>query len=214
MALFFLVLCPPGDSVSDMKRIVLASGSPRRKDLLSMMGWSFDVVVSSVEEKVIQGELPEVTVCRLAEEKAVDVQSRLNGHEDSFIIGADTVVVLDGCVLGKPSSPEESFDMVRKLNGREHVVYTGLSVLKGRERATSFEKTVVCFKKVEEEDLLTYVKTGEGMDKAGAYALQGVGAIMVKAIKGDYYNVVGLPLCRLASVMQEMGCSLSDMWRN
>lgn len=197
-----------------MKKIILASGSPRRRDLLSMMGWSFDIVVSSVEEEVIKGELPEDTVCRLAEEKALDVQGGIDSREDSFIIGADTIVVLDGCVLGKPSSLEDSLYMIRKLNGREHVVYTGLTVLNGKERVTSFEKTIVCFKKMSEADLLAYVKTEEGMDKAGAYALQGVGAIMVKAIKGDYYNVVGLPLCRLASVMQEMGCSLSDMWRD
>ena len=209
-----MVLRSSGDSVSDMKKIILASGSPRRRELLSMMGWLFEVHVSSIEEEIIEGELPEVTVSRLAEEKALDVQIRLGKDEDYFVIGADTVVVLDGCVLGKPSSLDESLSMIRRLNGREHFVYTGLAVLKGNAKVISFEKTAVCFRKMEEADLLAYVKTEEGMDKAGAYAVQGIGAIMVKAIRGDYYNVVGLPLCRLATVMQRMGCSLSDMWRN
>lgn len=185
-------------------RIVLASGSPRRVELLSRFLPSIAVVRSDVEEGAIGPPGEQVRV--LAERKARDVARRCGG----LIIGADTIVVADGVVLGKPTSRADARAMLERLSGRGHTVWTGLCVLDtetGRcEQAV--ESTSVWFRRVTPEEVEAYLSLGEYKDKAGAYAIQGVAALFVERIDGDYYNVIGLPLNRLDRLLRLFGCGL------
>ena len=182
-------------------RIILASGSPRRTELLPRLVDSFDVIPSDVVEPT-EGA-PEDRVLSGARLKAHDVASRHRG----MVIGADTLVAIGDRVLGKPSSREEAREMLRELSGREHRVLTGLCVLSGwsGEELTSLEETVVRFRLLGEGEIDAYLATGEGDDKAGAYAIQSRAALFVEGIRGDFYNVMGLPLCRLGLMLREMG---------
>jgi septum formation protein len=191
--------------------IVLASGSPRRRELLKGLGWDFEIVVSEIDESALPGEAPEALCVRLAEAKAAAVaESRVFSHahdnENVLVVGADTIVLLDGEVLGKPRDGLESLSMVRRLQGRAHEVLTGLALIRGREKTVKrgLERTTVHFRPLDEAAVRAYADTGEGMDKAGAYAVQGKGALLVSAIEGDYFNVVGLPLCRLGLMIEEL----------
>lgn len=179
-------------------KIILASASPRRKELLSQVGLEFEVLVSDVEEVITQTE-PNRVVEELSVQKAEDVFRRMEG--DVMVIGADTVVALEGTILGKPHSEEHAVEMLKKLQGRVHHVYTGVTVLgrKGGEEfhSTFSECTVVDFYPMTEAEIKWYVGMGEPMDKAGAYGIQGLGARFVKKISGDYNNVVGLPIAHL-----------------
>ncbi|MDR1378308.1 MAG: Maf family protein [Synergistaceae bacterium] len=213
--------------------ILLASGSPRRRELLKELGWKFRVAVPQVDESPLPGESPDKLCLRLAATKAQAVaktnaaaamnEKLMNENlmlmnenlmnENLLIIAADTVVVVDGDVLGKPRNEEESLKMIERLQGRTHEVLTGLGV-RWKGRATSaLERTWVCFRPLNEAAMRAYVKTGEGLDKAGAYAIQGKGALLVSSIEGDYFNVVGLPLCRLAAMLEALGLDLPRLWR-
>lgn len=193
-------------------RIILASGSPRRKELLAQIGMDFIVCKSTCEE-ILKSTVPEEIVCELSAQKAEDVfygirEGRFQvseAYRGATVLGADTVVACDGRVLGKPKSEEDAVSMLSMLAGRAHNVYTGVTLLRqGREgilKRTFFERTeVVCYP-VSEQEIRRYVATGEPVDKAGAYGIQGRFAAFIKEIRGDYNNVVGLPVGR---VYQEM----------
>ena len=194
------------------KKIILASGSPRRKELLSQIGLSFTVRVSEADEHTEETK-PEKLVCILSERKALAVWDELTEEEkkESILIGADTVVAVDDRILGKPADETEAFRMIELLQGRSHQVYTGVTILRqgglrpleegtgtcGIQKKQFFEKTDVLVYPMSEEEITAYVKTGEPLDKAGAYGIQGSFAAYVQGINGDYSNVVGLPVGRL-----------------
>jgi septum formation protein len=194
-------------------RLVLASTSPRRKDLLLGLGLQFDIVPSSIEE-VINPELePEHLVLSLARQKTEEVFDRLvveSQGERLLVIGADTIVVLDGKYLGKPEDEKEARLMLKRLSDRRHEVYTGV-ILMVKEvdgsvsEDASCEKSSVYFRKLEEREIEAYVKTKEPMDKAGAYALQGIGAALVEKIEGSHTNIVGLPIPNVVSLLRQRG---------
>jgi len=185
-------------------RLILASKSPRRYELLKQVGLEFDVIPSRVEEDFVKGESPRKHVLRLAEAKALDVG---NQHPDRWVVAADTIVYVDHSILGKPKNREEAKKMLRRLSGKEHRVLTGFSVHhlergKGDRQAV---QTAVKVKKLAQPEMDCYVKTGEPYDKAGAYAIQGMGSFMIESIKGSYTNVVGLPVCELIRMLSRLG---------
>ena len=186
------------------KKIILASTSPRRKELLRQIGLIFEVVPSEIEEDVKDGEKPCEHVLRLARLKA---QVIARDQHSAVIIGADTIVVLGGEILGKPKDEEEAFAMLSQLSGRVHKVFTGFCVLDASDGSEYSEavESKVRFKHLTPEEIRGYIKTGEPMDKAGAYAVQGRGSYMIKEIQGSYTNVVGLPLCELFEVLARIG---------
>lgn len=187
--------------------IILASNSPRRRELLGQMGIErFHIISPDVDETVAAGLSPARIVEELSLRKAGAAAKRA-GPED-LIIAADTVVALDGAVLGKPRSGDEAFAMLSALSGREHHVYTGVTVLRGGRAVTEHEETAVTFRPLEPGEIRGYIATGEPMDKAGAYGIQGLGALLVSGIRGDYSNVVGLPVSRLGRMLKGFGLDL------
>lgn len=194
-----------------MNDIILASGSPRRRALLSELGWRFKVKPAEIKERAVAGESPEAMVLRLAEEKAADVYAK---HPSCWVIGADTVVVIDGRALGKPADNADAADMIKELRGRTHTVMTGVALFApdGR-KLTAVEKTDVTFRAMTDDEAAAYVEQGESLDKAGAYAIQDKGTLLVERINGCYFNVVGLPLERLSGMFAELGWTLSEQWR-
>lgn len=201
-------------------KYILASASPRRQELLNQAGFIFEVIPSTVDEKITK-DIPSDVVMELAHQKALDVyESHVKDnpeyqHEDCIVIGADTIVSYRGEILGKPADSTEAYDMLSMLADRTHQVYTGVTFagrIHGKEIShTFFEKTDVTFYPVTKEDLHTYVSSGDSLDKAGAYGIQGAFAIHVKGIEGDYNNVVGLPIARLyhelVSILQKENIS-------
>ena len=189
-----------------MKNIILASASPRRRELLDMVGIPFSVCPSQGEEQ-IRGSSPKEVVEELCEQKAREVFLKTSG--EVLVIGADTVVAAEGNILGKPKNRKEAIQMLKKLQGASHEVYTGVTMLSrdenGEQQKTFHVMTAVEFYPMSEEEIESYVDTGEPMDKAGAYGIQGKAGIFVKEIRGDYNNVVGLPVARLYQELKEMG---------
>lgn len=183
--------------------IILASQSPRRRELLERMGVEFRVVTPDIDEHMERELPPDELVRRISAEKARAVAAQTG--PDAIVIAADTVVALDGAVLGKPADELEAFKMLSTLSGCRHQVYTGLTVLRGEEMHTVSEETAVTFRELSEKEITNYIRTGEPMDKAGAYGIQGYGALLVEGIQGDYYNVMGLPVCRLGGLLKELG---------
>ena len=182
-----------------MKKIILASASPRRKELLEQIGLSFQIEPARGEEH-ITSVIPREVVEELSYQKAMEV-AQLHKEEDTLILGADTIVVYEDKIMGKPADEEEAKEMLRKLSGKTHCVFTGVTAVLWENQKktvrTFSEKTEVTFYPMSEEEIMFYVKTREPMDKAGAYGIQGVGAKFIQAIHGDYNNVVGLPVARL-----------------
>jgi septum formation protein len=183
-------------------KVVLASASPRRRELLTLIGIEHSVVPSNFDETMQAGEEPLGHALRLAAEKAGAVAS---AHPDAVVIGADTVVVLDGEVLGKPSTPAAAGETLRALSGRTHTVITAVAVAHGGVVRRGAEQVAVTFRRLDADEVDAYVATGEGMDKAGAYGIQGFGATIVERIEGDYFAVMGLPLVRLVCLLREVG---------
>ena len=184
--------------------IILASQSPRRRELLERMGVrDFRIVTPDIDEHMDRDLPPQELVGRISLEKALAVQEQ-EGNSP-IIIAADTVVALDGAVLGKPADQLEAFKMLSTLSGCRHQVYTGMTVLRGGEKYTVSEETTVTFRELSAEEIDRYIATGEPMDKAGAYGIQGYGALLVEGIQGDYYNVMGLPVCRLGCLLRQLG---------
>lgn len=187
-------------------KIILASGSPRRRELLSMLGAEFEVLPAKGEEKTEAGLSPAETVVSLARAKAAEVAA--SAPDDAIVIAADTVVSIDGDILGKPASEEEARLMLHRLSGRTHCVYTGLCVSRGGETRCLAEETAVTFRVLDDGEINAYVASGDPLDKAGAYGIQGKAATFVEGINGDYYNVMGLPLCRLCEMLKQTGVRL------
>ncbi len=182
--------------------VVLASASPRRRELLTLVGISFIVDPADVDESVVTGERPDVYVERLARAKAAVVAAR---HPGAVVIAADTTVVHDGEILGKPESVRDAQAMLARLSGHTHAVYTGMAVAFERRKASAVERVEVTFRDLSDADISAYVATGEPMDKAGAYGIQGFGATIVERIHGDYFSVMGLGLRRVVALLEEVG---------
>lgn len=184
--------------------LILASGSPRRRELLGTMGLrDFRIIKPDFEEKGVRAPSPDALVEALSAGKAAAVAARAG--EEPVILAADTVVVLDGTVLGKPADRADAVAMLRALSGRGHRVYTGITVRQGARSVTRHEVTSVFFRPLFSEEIERYVDTGEPMDKAGAYGIQGLGALLVERIEGDFFNVMGLPVCLLGEVLKQFG---------
>lgn len=187
------------------ERIILASSSPRRRELLEAVGCDFEVMVSRADETVPEGTPPEEAVVLLARRKCASAAALA---PERVVLAADTLVAIDGVALGKPSSPEDAAAMLRRLSGREHSVFTGVAVRRGERERYSREETRVKFRRLDEREIERYVASGEPMDKAGAYGIQLRGALLVEGICGDYPNVVGLPLVLSARLLAEFGVTL------
>lgn len=178
------------------KRIILASSSPRRYNLLNQVGIDFDVIPSSVEEIIDPQKTPEENVVYLSELKALDVSKNI---ENAFIVGADTIVVLNGKILGKPKDKQDAYEMLKFLSNKEHKVYTGFTILDkpSNKKISDYELTIVKFRELEDEEIWSYIDTNSPIDKAGAYGIQDdYGALFVEKINGCFYNVVGFPLTK------------------
>lgn len=172
-------------------KLILASQSPRRRELLMLMGLQFDIVVSDVKEIVPENATPEETVMSLAAQKAEAV---FREHPDCCVIGSDTVVYHDGHILGKPHTEEAAREYLHALNGKTHKVFTGVAVLSKNYRNIRYDETEVTFCHMTDEEIDAYVRSGDPLDKAGAYGIQGPFCVHVKSIKGSYFNVIGLPV--------------------
>ena len=182
-------------------QFVLASGSPRRKELLSQLSIEYVVDPADIKE-VVTSNIPAEVVMELSRQKAVAVS---NKHQGEIVLAADTVVAVDESILGKPADEADAFDMLKKLSGRSHFVYTGVTIISASgEINTFYEATEVEMFENTDDQIRSYIATGEPLDKAGSYGIQGKGAILVKGIKGDYNNVVGLPLAKVARILNEM----------
>jgi septum formation protein len=189
--------------ISKKTPLILASESPRRRELLGQVGIPFRVFPGNVDENSITG-YPSHIAQNLAEKKALSVYAAFSGH---WILGADTIVVLNNHILGKPVDRADAGSMLRLLSGKEHKVITGFSVINpsGKTACTDHESTWVSIKHLSDREIDSYIATGEPFGKAGSYAIQGIGSFMVDGIKGDYSNVVGLPLCSLIKRLLEVG---------
>ena len=185
-----------------MPRFLLASQSPRRKELLARAGYAFEVIVSAVDETLPQGATPGEAVELLARRKAKAVSDQYPG---AVVLGCDTVVALEGLILGKPADESEAKAMLRRLSGSTHTVFSGVCVTDGTRETVFHSATDVTFYPLSDDTIAAYVATGEPMDKAGAYGIQGIGCVLVERISGDYSNVVGLPLSESVHVLASFG---------
>ena len=191
-----------------MKKIILASKSPRRKEILENLNIEFDILAPEADEKSVDKSLPpELYVENLASIKAFAAVKKCN--LEKIVIGADTVVVLDDEILLKPKDKADAISILKRLSGRKHLVYTGICVVNSHTAKTvaAYEKTEVYFKTLSDDEIEKYVENGECMDKAGAYGIQGLGSIFIEKINGDYFNVVGLPVCRLVKILRNEFCT-------
>ena len=187
-------------------RLILASGSPRRKELLEMLQLRDLRILSAKGEELPHPELaPDALVRELSRAKCAEVAA---DHPDALVIAADTIVWMDGLVLGKPHSTEEAFSMLSRLSGRSHSVFTGVCIMAGDTVLCEAEETKVSFRELSPEEIRSYIATGEPMDKAGAYGAQGLASLFVSRIEGDFFNVMGLPVCRLGTMLKKVGVEL------
>lgn len=191
--------------VNLMEHLILASSSPRRKELLENIHLTFEVSSPDVDESFSNMLAPEEVVKLLAEKKAKTVAAN---NPSAFVLGADTIVVLEGTVLGKPNDEVEAADMLKKLSGKTHEVYTGVAIVSPNDAFSFYEKTTVTFWELTETEINMYVSSGEPLDKAGAYGIQQLGSFLVKEIQGDYFSVVGLPISRTVRELRKAGFPL------
>ena len=182
--------------------IILASKSPRRREILENTKVRFSIEESQIDEVIKLNELPKETVMRLAYEKALDVANR---NRNSLVIGADTIVVINDTILGKPKDDIEAFSMLKLLSGKTHYVITGFALinLSLDKKIIDCQVSQVTFKELSEQCIKDYLQTKESLDKAGAYGIQGYGGLLVKNIQGDYFNIVGLPISRLSDLLKK-----------
>ncbi|WP_455542734.1 Maf family protein [Intestinibacter sp.] len=182
--------------------IILASASPRRKEILQNTKLKFEIEKSDIEEVILENESPENMVVRLAYEKAFDVAKT---NKDKLVIGADTIVAIDDEVLGKPKDEKEAYQMIKRLSNKTHKVITGISLINLKENKVIKDYVVsfVTFKNLSDDSIKDYINTNESLDKAGAYGIQGYGALLVDNIQGDYFNIVGLPISRLSDLLKD-----------
>jgi septum formation protein len=181
-------------------RVILASGSPRRRELLTLVGITHDVVPANIDESYMAGETPNQHAERLAREKAAAIHA-----PNAVVIGSDTIVVVDGDVLGKPPTRDQAARMLRRLSGRSHIVMTGVAARWRGQTASGLEEVGVTFRELSEAEIARYIETGEPMDKAGAYGIQGFGATIVERVDGDYFAVMGLAVNRLVGLLRSLG---------
>ena len=183
-------------------RIILASKSPRRREILENTKVRFSIKESQIDETIKLNESPKDTVKRLAYEKAYDVAQK---NKDKLVIGADTIVALDNEVLGKPKDKEEAYQMIKKLSNKTHKVITGISLINISHGmvVNDYVVSLVTFKDLSEDSIKDYINTNESLDKAGAYGIQGYGALLVDNIQGDYFNIVGLPISKLSDLLKD-----------
>jgi septum formation protein len=186
--------------------LVLASGSPRRAHLLAALGLEFEVAAMEIDERPSVGEAPAEHACRLAREKAEAARARLPAGR--LVLAADTVVALEQDILGKPADPEDAARMLRRLSGRRHQVFTAVAAVRDQARALRLSSSEVEFRELPEREIQAYVATGEPLDKAGAYGIQGLGGIFVSRLCGSYSGVVGLPVCETADLLREFGMEI------
>lgn len=184
-------------------KVILASSSPRRFQLLTTLGFEVLVMVPDVDEVQLAGESPQDMVVRLARLKANSVKTELN-LSDLPIIAADTIVCLGDLVLGKPKNNNDAIEMLTRLSGKEHTVITGYAVKMRQHEKVGYEASKVFFRELSEAEILAYVRCGESLDKAGAYAIQGAGASLIDEVKGNYTNVIGLPVNKILTVLKDM----------
>ena len=190
--------------------LILASKSPRRKEILSNVGLDFEIIVSDTDESVPEGTLPFDAVKEISSRKAIAVKNTLGEKaKGKIILSADTVVVLDGKIIGKPKDEQNAIEILTSLSGRSHVVYTGFTIIKDDFIYSDYESTDVYFRSLSEKEIKSYVASGEPMDKAGAYGIQQLGALLVEKIHGDYFNVMGLPINKISvTFFQKLGINL------
>ena len=181
-------------------RVILASSSPRRSQIFSLLGIEFDVVPAKVEERIIPGK-PILTARKLAKEKALSVWKE---NRNAVVIGADTLVFLGNEIIGKPKNEEEAISILKRLSGRWHSVVTALCVFSPEKIFLTHDIAKVKFRYLEEEEIISYVRSGEPMDKAGAYGVQGFGAVIVERINGNFYTVMGLPIVKLYKILKKI----------
>ena len=180
---------------------------PRRRELLTQMGITdFIVLLPEVDETIPDSTAPDEAVLRLSEIKTASVSKTMD--KESIIIAADTVVAINGEILGKPADENDAFRMLSMLSGNMHEVFTGICVICGEKKLQALERTEVYFLELAPDEIRNYIKTGEPFDKAGAYGIQGAGGMFVKSINGDFYNVIGLPICTLSLMLKEFGIQL------
>ncbi len=185
-----------------MRRFILASASPRRKEILENAGFSFEIIVSDADENITESLTPSETVEELAKRKALAVWEN---NKDAVVFGCDTVVAVDGKILGKPRDDEEAYEMIKSLSGKVHTVSTGVCICSEEKLSVFSNTTEVEFYSLSDDTIKSYVATGESRDKAGAYGIQGFGRVLIKEIKGDYFSVMGLPVSESARVLADFG---------
>jgi len=186
--------------------VILASASPRRREILEMLGVRDFAIIPAEVDEAIPDLMPEEAVIHIAQLKARKVAEVCSS--DDLIIAADTLVYLDGVALGKPESVADAENMLRRLSGAKHTVYTGVTIIQNGNEMTFAEKTEVFFRQISQEEIEAYIRTGEPMDKAGAYGAQGRGAVFISRIEGDFFNVMGLPVCQLVTTLRRFGAEL------
>jgi len=191
----------------ELPRIILASGSPRRSEIMASVGWEFEKSVPDVDESVREGESPEDYVRRLAGEKALAVAG---SHPGQIILAADTTVVIDGEIIGKPEDHEDARLMIRRLSGNWHDVLTGVAVARNGFEKIGMQRTRVKFAKMTEAEIDFLVERGDPLDKAGAYAVQAQAALFIEGIEGDYWNVVGLPVSLVYRLVKDLESTVED----
>lgn len=184
------------------KKIILASKSPRRYEILKNAGYTFTVIEAQIDEEVKKSLPPEKAVAEIALQKALYVKNHHNTG-DSVILAADTMVYAGGRMLGKPKDDRDAFEMLKMLSGAWHTVYTGYAVINGEKITTGCEETAVKFRELSDKEISDYIASGEPFDKAGAYGVQGRASVFVERIDGDFFNVVGLPICRISRLLNE-----------
>ena len=181
--------------------IILASGSQRRRELMSLMGLDFAVIPSGADENIDKATEPSLYVRELARRKAEYVAL---SHKNACVVGADTVVVLNGEIIGKPKNTDDAYAILRKLSGKKHTVYTGIAVIYAGKEYVEYDATDVTFAELSDEDIYDYIATGDPMDKAGAYGIQGQFCVFIERIEGSYFNVIGLPVHKLHKILKTL----------
>lgn len=184
------------------KRFIVASASPRRKELLSMAGYDFEVIPADADEAIEESTKAFEAVKILSKRKALSVWEE---NKDAVVLGCDTVVALDDRILGKPKTKQEAFNMLMALSGKKHFVYSGVCITDGKNTVQFVGSAAVEFYELSKETVNSYIETKEPMDKAGSYGIQGIGSVLVKKIEGDYFSVVGLPLSQTARELRNFG---------
>ncbi|WP_372712474.1 nucleoside triphosphate pyrophosphatase [Ilyobacter sp.] len=189
--------------------MILASKSPRRKEILEGFGFKLEILTSSIEEVSDKEGLLE-QIMDISRKKSLEISEN---RKESYVLSADTVVVLDGNILGKPKDEDEAFDMLNSLSGRQHKVLTAYTLINSQKGIdfTSYDSTEVYFKELSEDEIRWYISTGESMDKAGAYGIQGKGAVLVKKIEGDFFNVMGFPISKFYDDLKKLDLDIDEL---